>query len=288
MLSTSTSSDIIEPTAILDEKFPDHFEYMPEDSYYNPTTKLFCCNKCNTPKQCVIKWMGIERKVICQCDCEEKADKAEKEETERRNAEIRKRHNRSEGIRGRLHDKRFADLDVDNENKSVIKICQKYMNKFEEMYRDNIGLKLFGSKGFGKSVIAACIANELIDKGYRVYMRTMDELINSVQASYDKNTVIEEICSYDLLIIDEFGSERGTETAVQYVYDIINARLNSNKPFIVTTNISKPSEELMNIEQKRIYSRFDEAMVPIRCEGRDRRTDIGADKTKILAKLLED
>lgn len=266
---------------------PKAYEDIPEDSYYNPKTKLYHCNKCGTPKQCMINWMGTPHTVQCMCDCESGADRKSRAEHKRRNRAIEISRNRDTGIPGVLQNKTFEYTDVEDENRKIIEIAKKYVEDFDECFKENIGLKFYGTKGSGKTHIAACIANALVDRGYRVYMRTMDYLINSVQGTFQKNDIIDDICSYDLLVIDEFGSERGTETAVQYVYDIINARLLTGKPFIVTTNLAHPDEAVMTLEQKRIYSRFNETLMSIRCVGRDRREEIAIQKKEKFKKLLE-
>lgn len=286
MNSTSISCKPFE-SPLLSRDYPKAFEDIPEGSYYNPETKLYHCEKCHVAKQCEIVWMGTKHTVQCMCDCEKTEYDTTREEQDKRNREAEKRHNRFIALEGTQHDKTFEHSDIDEENELTYKICKKYADEFEKMKSDNIGLKLYGEKGNGKSHFSACIANQLVDNGYHVYMRTMDQLINEVQCSRNKNETIGDICSYDLLIIDEFGSERGTETAVQYVYDIINSRLVSGKPFIITTNLAHPDESAMSIEQKRIYSRFSETLIPIRCKGRDRRDDIQADKKEKFKKFLE-
>ena len=42
---------------------------------------------------------------------------------------------------------------------------------------------------------------------------------------------------YDLLIIDDLGAERGTEYAVENVFNVIDRRYRSGKPLIITTNL---------------------------------------------------
>ena len=39
--------------------------------------------------------------------------------------------------------------------------------------------------------------------------------------------MVDRLCSYPLLIIDDFGIERGTEYALEQVYNIIDARYRS-------------------------------------------------------------
>ena len=49
---------------------------------------------------------------------------------------------------------------------------------------------------------------------------------------------IERLCRFPLLIIDDFGMERGTEYGLEQVYNVIDSRYRSRKPLIVTTNLT--------------------------------------------------
>ena len=53
-----------------------------------------------------------------------------------------------------------------------------------------------------------------------------------------RNEVVDRLCSYPLLVIDDFGMERGTEYALEQIYNIIDSRYRSRKPLIVTTNLT--------------------------------------------------
>ena len=53
-----------------------------------------------------------------------------------------------------------------------------------------------------------------------------------------RNEYISRLCSFPLLIIDDFGMERGTEYGLEQVYNVIDSRYRSNKPLIVTTNLT--------------------------------------------------
>ena len=46
---------------------------------------------------------------------------------------------------------------------------------------------------------------------------------------------------YPLLIIDDFGMERGTDYGLEQVFHVIDTRYRSNKPLIATTN--RPLDE---------------------------------------------
>ena len=46
------------------------------------------------------------------------------------------------------------------------------------------------------------------------------------------------LCRYPLLILDDFGMERGTEYGLEQVFNVIDSRYRSGKPLIVTTNLT--------------------------------------------------
>ncbi len=90
-----------------------------------------------------------------------------------------------------------------------------------------------------------------------------------------------------LLVIDDFGMERGTEYALEQIYNIIDSRYRSRKPLIVTTNLTLT--ELKNPQDTahaRIYDRLLELCTPIACTGPSMRKDIGQAKLNLLKTLL--
>ena len=50
-----------------------------------------------------------------------------------------------------------------------------------------------------------------------------------------RNEYISRLCRYPLLIIDDFGMERGTDYGLEQVFHVIDTRYRSNKPLIATT-----------------------------------------------------
>ena len=70
-------------------------------------------------------------------------------------------------------------------------------------------------------------------------MTNFASILNDLSNSFSgRNDMVDRLCSYPLLIIDDFGIERGTEYALEQVYNIIDARYRSKKPLIVTTNLT--------------------------------------------------
>ena len=71
------------------------------------------------------------------------------------------------------------------------------------------------------------------------------------------------LCSYPLLILDDFGMERGTEYGLEQVYSVIDSRYRSGKPLIATTNLTL--EELQHPQDTphaRIYDRLTSMCAP--------------------------
>ncbi len=129
---------------------------------------------------------------------------------------------------------------------------------------------LWGEVGTGKSYFAGCIANALMEKEVSVCMTNFALILNDLAASYkDRNEYIARLCSFPLLILDDFGMERGTEYGLEQVYNVIDSRYRSRKPLIVTTNLTL--EELQNPEDTahaRIYDRLVEMCAPSALPGR--------------------
>ena len=116
------------------------------------------------------------------------------------------------------------------------------------------------------------------------FARIMNELNNAFSG---RNEVVDRLCGYPLLVIDDFGMERGTEYALEQIYNIIDSRYRSRKPLIVTTNLTLT--ELKNPQDTahaRIYDRLLELCTPIACTGPSMRKDIGQAKLNLLKTLL--
>ncbi len=106
--------------------------------------------------------------------------------------------------------------------------------------------------------------------------------------SENRNAYIVRLCSYPLLILDDFGMERGTEYGLEQVYNVIDSRYISKKPLIATTNLTP--EQLKNPEDvphARIYGRLLEMCTPVRFTGDDFRKAAAQQKMERLKKLME-
>ena len=125
------------------------------------------------------------------------------------------------------------------EKNQQMPVARKYVQNWEQMKEKNIGLLIWGDVGCGKSFLAGAIANALIDQEVRIKMTNFTAILNDLSSTFEgRNEYLNRLCSYPLLIIDDFGMERGTEYGLEQVYSVIDGRYRSKKPLIVTTNLT--------------------------------------------------
>lgn len=164
-----------------------------------------------------------------------------------------------------------------------------YADNWEAMRDENIGYLFWGSVGTGKSYLAACIANALMEQEIPVRMTNFAAVLNDLNSRIEgRNEYISRLCRYPLLIIDDFGMERSTEYGLEQVYNVIDSRCRSGKPLIVTTNLSLA--ELQNPQDTphaRIYDRLLEMCCPVCVSGENFRRENAAQKMDKLKTLME-
>ena len=105
------------------------------------------------------------------------------------------------------------------------------MDNFDKAKAENTGLVLWGDVGTGKSFVAGCIANALIEKEIPVVMTNFAIILaDMMNLKIDKNEYIKGLNRNSLLIIDDFGMERDTPFALEQIYNIIDSRYTASKP----------------------------------------------------------
>ena len=61
-------------------------------------------------------------------------------------------------------------------------------------------------------------------------MNNFAEVLNDLSANFsEKNTYIKNLCRVPLLILDDFGMERGTEYGLEQIYAVIDGRYRSGE-----------------------------------------------------------
>lgn len=243
---------------------------------------LLYCGHCETPKQCRIRFNSSERIVGCQCACARRKWEADKKADEERERAIYIKHLRANGIQDRgLTNCRFETATPTED----LAKCRRYVDHWEEMQVSNSGLLLWGNTGNGKSYGAACIVNELIDRGVPAMITSFPRILN---AGWDKQEIAEQMRHYRLLVIDDLGAERSSEAALETVYMVIDERYKAKRPLIVTTNLTlKELCSPRNMDYQRIYDRILEMCVPVEFKGDNARRKTANAKFARARELLE-
>ena len=233
--------------------YPEMIETMtaaPEPEDYTGEDGLLYCGKCRKPKESYFpegKTLFGRDRHPAECDCQRKIRE------ERQAAEERRRHlDAVEELKRRgFPDQTMRGWTFENDNgeNPQTATARRYVEEWEREYAENLGCLFWGSVGTGKSYLAGCIANALMEKEIPVYMTNFAAILNDLAASFEgRNEYISRLCRYHLLIIDDFGMERGTEYGLEQVYNVIDSRYRSGKPLIVTTNLTL--QELQLTERK--------------------------------------
>ena len=148
------------------------------------------------------------------------------------------------------------------ENMNVIKEKVKtFIENFDDPEEKN--LIFTGSTGVGKTYLTNCIANEVLKLGKTVLYQTAPVMFDEINdAKFGRENarfdLYENILNVDLLIIDDLGTEKITDTKITELFTIINTRLlNQNHKItktIISTNLNV--DELFKTYTTRIGSRL--------------------------------
>lgn len=230
---------------------------------------LLRCSVCHerTQRRNVCEELGIDTIVRCICSCGRK--KLEKLKDQEREEALERQRNIC------FASTNMGSWDFSNDDSQFSKLSkamQRYALDFEKYKKDGMGLLLIGPVGVGKTYYAACIANALIDKGYKVKMTNFATIVNELWGCDNKSEYMRCLNSYSLLILDDLGIERSTDYMKEMVYNIVDGRYRSGLPMIITTNLSwEQLTKTTDIGYKRIFDRVLEKCHPVKVDGQNRR-----------------
>lgn len=238
---------------------------LAEDEYIDKTSGLVYCKKCHTPRQASVELGGTLFHPCCICQCQSEARELELAKEKQLQEQQRIARLKANGLQdASLRQFTFAnDTGINPEMQKA----HSYVEHWPEMKATATGLLLWGNVGTGKSFFAGCIANALLDQGVPVLMTNFSRILNALTGMFsdDRNKYIDSLNHYSLLIIDDLGMERGTEYALEQVFNVIDARLRSNLPLIVTTNLTLDElKHPADLAHERIYSRVLERCIPLK------------------------
>lgn len=230
-------------------------EYIGKDGFRH-------CDVCGEALETVVKIGQSTRKVNCICDCRRKALKAADEAGEK----MRREKNREICFHGSaMTGCRFEN----SRNAEILAPARNYAEHFPKFKKNGKGILFWGTVGTGKSHAAACIANAVIDQGYKALMTNFATVVNRLSESWSvRAEYMDSLNRYALMIIDDLGAERDSSYMKEQVFNVIDARYRSGLPLIVTTNLSIDEiKSPADAENRRIYDRILERCHPVEAKG---------------------
>ena len=220
------------------------------------------------------------------CDCLEKQKERELKELERKRIKesIEKKMQKCKDIS--VVDKKFLNSRFENADMNCdhMQLGKKYVENFLKKDKQ-IGLLFYEGVGTGKTFATACIANYLMERGKTVLVMNLGLYFNKLTEWGDtEKIVLKQAEDCDLLIIDDFGAEKGLDKSQtgwrgEKIYNLIDARYRSEKPLIISTNLNfsedeircELSEKFSTQGKNRIRDRIVDMCFPVEVTGRSRR-----------------
>ncbi|MDR3022183.1 MAG: ATP-binding protein [Clostridiales bacterium] len=175
----------------------------------------------------------------------------------------------------------FENIDVSfyQDNKETLLALIKNLKIFckRKPLLNPICMVFCGNTGTGKTHLAGCVSNMLMENGHSVIFVSAMQFVRSMtkyHTTFD-DTKEQHYAPYmdtDMLIIDDLGTESMfNNITIEYLYQIVSQRLSNNKHMLITTNLNR--EQLTDRYGMRIVSRLYDKKRCIECDftGQDMR-----------------
>jgi DNA replication protein DnaC len=155
-----------------------------------------------------------------------------------------------------------------------IQKVRRYTRSIDQGLDAGRGLWMVGDVGTGKTSLAMLVSKTAIDAGRSVAIYSLPRLLNLLRESLDSPggliDLLDRLAAVDLLHVDDLGAENQTDWVLEQLYSIVNARYESERAIITTSNLMP--EELSERLGARTVSRLEEICgEPIPLFGEDRR-----------------
>lgn len=148
--------------------------------------------------------------------------------------------------------------------KAIAKSLLMYLDNLYENIENGKGIYFWSTtKGSGKTMLAAALANTLINDYHRyVKFATSLDILDEIRATYNRHDenesdLLKDLATSEFLVIDDFGTERATDWAGEKFYQIVNKRYINKKVTFYTSNYDlrtlKYDDRITNRIKERSY-----------------------------------
>lgn len=175
-------------------------------------------------------------------------------------------------------------------------IAKRYVEQFEEIQETGKGLYFYSSvKGSGKTRLAVSIANDLIrQKMISAKFATTIQILDQIKATWGEvgkaddegrteQSLINDIISVPVLVIDDIGVENVKDWINERFYNILNGRMIEKRITIFTSNCRMEDLKL----DERIVNRIIKMALPIEFPAESIRVSLARkENSDLLDRLL--
>lgn len=139
----------------------------------------------------------------------------------------------------------------------IFDFCKNYAENFDT---NSNSIFMFGETGLGKTHLSLAIADRVLKKGFGVVYGSVQNLFSAIEKEHfgrsenPDGTTEKMLLECDLLILDDLGAEFTTNFTIATLNNIINTRLLSSKPTIISSNLN--INVLNDTYSRRITSRI--------------------------------
>ena len=189
---------------------------------------------------------------------------------------------RAAAVAGRLP-KKFREVSFDREpvvsmNDALIRAVRSYVRAIGERLDEGRGLWFTGDVGTGKTTLAMLVSKAAMEADRTVAIYSLPRLLGLLRdtygddARYSLNELIDQLCSVDLLHVDDVGAEQSSAWVLEQLYTIVNTRYEDGRAMLLTTNLDHDAltEQIGARTVSRLYEICGE---PLPMWGADHRLD---------------
>lgn len=138
--------------------------------------------------------------------------------------------------------------------KRIFDRCVEYATDFEA---GAANMLFMGRTGLGKTHLSLAIAGTVTGRGYGVIYGSAQNLLSRIEREHFSgkgDDTLNSLLECDLLILDDLGAEFSTAFTTAAIYNIINSRILTGRPTVISTNLS--ADELNDRYGERVMSRM--------------------------------
>ena len=199
---------------------------------------LVRCSRCGQPRMFLLPEAG--RWLPCACSC---SGRETEEEFAERVAQLRA----ESGIAGRYARADFDAFEETDDNRAAFESCLRYAMHFDGIRKKGMGIYLSGPSGVGKTYLACCVGNMLLDAGVQVLFANVNTILSEIRYSYAQRAselpIVRRYIEAEFVIFDDLGTEKygGRQSeplsfAQDKLFQIIDGRYANVRPTMFTSN----------------------------------------------------